>query len=121
MLLYIFNKKYQQLKVCSITFFLYLFQFFNNILNYFCNFFLSISGFFFELFFNTGFIYDNKINKSVIKIIKLYFYFNYFKINKFCNNVFNSIVNNYYASDFYIKNSKIMSFGSLNQFKIFKL
>jgi hypothetical protein len=48
-------------------------------------------------------------------------YFVYKQSNKFNNNFFYSNINNYYLSDFYTKNSKVMSFSSLKKYKIFKL
>jgi hypothetical protein len=70
-----------------------------------------------ELFFNIAYINNYKKNLLFNTCIN----FKYYKINKFCNTFFNSVVNNYYISDFYTKNSKVMSFSSLKKYKIFKI
>ena len=92
-----------------------LIKYFNNIINYFCNFFLTFSGFLMELFYNIA--YNN--NKFIL--FNTFIYYKFFQISKFCNTFFNSVVNNYYISDSYTKNSKVMSFSSLKKYKIFKL
>ena len=74
-----------------------------KIVSYYCNFFLSSNFFNFELFYQTG--YNNKklLNKKYNDLIIFFYGF-----NKFQNTLFNTFINNYYASDFYVKNSKIM-------------
>ena len=69
-----------------------------------------------ELFYNLGFNLNTKNNVYNSNIIII----NKIKC-KFFNNVFHSFINNYYISDFYTKNSKIMSFSSLTKYRIFKL
>lgn len=118
-LLTIFNKKKQILKVCSIYFFINIIKFFNNIVNFFCNFFLSFNSFLIELFYYTAFM-DNFKDQLSSDYNHSYNY-NYNQSVKFYNNYFNSIINNYYISDFYTRNSKVMSFSSLKKYKIFKL
>ena len=118
-LLNICNKKKLILKFCSIFFFLNILKFLDKFLNYFCNFFLSFSGFIIILFYNTAFIIEGLQQFRVIK--EVFNIFLYKNILKFSNNFFNSIINNYYISDFFLKNSKVMSFSSLSKYKIFKL
>ena len=87
-----------------------------NVLSYYCNFFLSSNFFNFELFYHTA--YNNKklLNKKYSGYISFFYGF-----NKFQNTLFNSFINNYYASDFYVKNSKIMSFCALKKYRIFRI
>jgi NADH-quinone oxidoreductase chain G len=114
----LFNKKKQILKICSIFFYIKVINYFYKIVNYFCNFFLSFSSFLMELFYFTAYHMESYKN---FKVDNVYDYFYYLKVTKFNNNYFNSIINNYYISDFYTKNSKVMSFSSLKKYKIFKL
>lgn len=92
-------------------------KFFNNIINYYCNFFLSITNYYTELFYNVGFNFKNmdKIIYNINIIIALN------NKLKFLNSFFNSYINNYYISDFFTRNSKTMSFSSLKKYRIFKL
>jgi hypothetical protein len=115
-LLNIYNKKKQVLKIYLFINFYKIIKHFINLINYYCNFSLTFSKFMFELFYNTGFI------NSVKLINKTRFFLNYFNSsNKFQNSFFNSYINNYYLSDFYTKNSKIMSYSSLKKYRIFKI
>jgi hypothetical protein len=117
-LLTLFNKKKQILRMCSIFFYINIIKYFNKIINFFCNFFLSFSSFLMELIFYIAFKDDFKIYKIKLDCTSD---FAYKQIVKFNNNYFNSLINNYYISDSYTKNSKIMSFSSLKKYKIFKL
>jgi hypothetical protein len=114
-LLNIFNKKKQIIKTNYFLQFYKLTKYFLNIIDYHCNFFLSIKTFLIELFYNLGSNLNTKNKLYSISII-------YNKIKcKFFNNVFHGFINNYYISDFYTKNSKIMSFSSLTKYRVFKL
>jgi hypothetical protein len=115
-LLNLFNKKKNLLKVFHFIIIYKILKYFVNILNYFCNFFLSIEVFFNELFYNTAYYNKKLLNTKYNDFI----FFNY-GISKFYNSLFNTFINNYYASDFYVKNSKIMSFCALKRYRIFKI
>lgn len=94
-------------------------KYFYKYINYYCNFFLSIQIFYKELFFNIGYIENNKYTYTYD--LKKIFNKNYNMVFKFSNTVFNNFVNNYYIIDFYSKNSKTMSFSSLKKYRVFKL
>ena len=115
-LLNLCNKKKHLLKVSYFINFYQIIKYLSTVLNYYCNFFLSSENFNFELFYYTG--YNKKLlyNKKYKDFL---FFFNGY--NKFQNTFFNSFINNYYASDFYLKNSKIMSFSALKKYRIFKI
>ena len=115
-LLNICNKKKQILKIYLFIYFYKINKYFIDLINYYCNFFLSISSFLIELFYNTGYVNQKDIKKVNNLYISLYF-----KINKVYNTLFNSFVNNYYLSDFYTKNSRVMSSSSIKQYLIFKI
>jgi NADH-quinone oxidoreductase chain G len=114
-LLNLYNKKNNNLIYYNYIYFLKIIKYFMNILNYFCNFFLSLNKFYIEFYYFTGFFL--KLNKNNISFSKLILFFKL----KFINSIFNTFINNYYSTDFYLKNSKIMSFSSLFKNKIFKL
>jgi NADH-quinone oxidoreductase chain G len=114
-LLNLYNKKNNNLIYYNYIYFLKIIKYFMNILNYFCNFFLSLNKFYIEFYYFTGFFF--KLNKNNISFYKLILFFKL----KFINSIFNTFINNYYSTDFYLKNSKIMSFSSLFKNKIFKL
>jgi len=79
---------------------------------------MTINKFFIEFFYFKGFIYNNKehdtSDNSLIQCIL-------FNVIKFVNSLFNRYTNNYYNTDFYIKNSKVMAFSALKQYIIFKI
>ena len=114
-LLNLYNKKNNNIIFYSFKNFFKIIRYFINIVNYYCNFFLSLSKFYVNFFYFTG--YSIKINKNNFNLIKL----NYFYNLKFSNNIFNRFINNYYSMDFFLKNSKVMSFCSLYKNKIFKI
>jgi hypothetical protein len=114
-LLNLYNKKNNNLIFYKFIKFYKITKYFINLVNYFCNFFLSISKFYIEFFYFIGFLVNN--NKNNIIFVKLNIFYNL----KFMNNIFNRFINNYYSMDFFLKNSKIMSFSSLYKNRIFKL
>jgi hypothetical protein len=91
-------------------------KYISKILNYYCNFFLSSENFSFELFYHTGYSKKKLVNKKYKDFL---FFINGYK--KFQNTLFNTFINNYYASDFFLKNSKIMSFCALKRYRIFRI
>ena len=115
-LLNIFNKKKNILKVSYFIKFYQVFKYLIKILSYYCNFFLSSNFFNSELFYHTA--YNNKklLNKKYNDSI--FFSYGYSKLQ---NTLFNAFINNYYASDFFVKNSKTMSFCALKKYRIFKI
>ena len=115
-LLNLFNKKKTLLKISYFINFYQILKYLVNVLNYYCNFFLSNKIFNIELFYSTVYNYKKLLNRKYDN-----FNFNTYGYNKFQNTLFNSFINNYYASDFYTKNSKIMSFSALKKYKIFKI
>jgi len=112
----IYNKKKNILNFFLFFFFNKIKKYFKNLLDYFCNFFLSLDKFFLEFFFITAF---KKISNKILSesIIILSFIFTKVKI---INNIFNLFINNYYSTDFFLKNSKVMSYCSLKKYTIFK-
>jgi len=92
-----------------------IFSFFIKLINYFCNFFYTLEEFFINFFFYYGYKKKNLINinnnDSQFSIILN----NIFK-NKFLNILFNRSINNYYFSDFVVKNSKVMSLSALKTY-----
>lgn len=112
----LFNKKKNLLKVHFFAKFYQILKYLIKILNYYCNFFLSSNFFNYELFYQTAYTNKKLLNKKYDDNI---FYFVGF--NKFQNTLFNTFINNYYASDFYVKNSKVMSFCALKKYRIFKI
>lgn len=115
-LLNLFNKKKNILKVSYLVNFYQILKYLVKVLSYYCNFFLSSNFFNYELFYQTAYNSKNSLNKKYNDYI---FYFYGFK--KFHNILFNTFINNYYASDFFVKNSKIMSFCALKKYRIFKI
>jgi hypothetical protein len=113
-LLNIFNKKIQNIKIYSFIKFFKILKYFLNIIDYFCNFFLSIQQFLMILYYNIA--YKNNNNSYNVNIIL----FDTGK-HKFINTLFNLFVNNYYIMDFYTKNSKIMASSASKQYNIFKI
>jgi hypothetical protein len=112
----IYNKKKNILKYSFFFFFNKIKKYFKYLLNYFCNFFLSLDKFFFEFFFSSG---NNKLSKNILSDFIIISNFISFKVKIF-NNIFNLFINNYYSTDFFLKNSKIMSYCSLKKYTIFK-
>lgn len=108
------NNKKINFNFNNLNYFLLIIKFFKNLINYLCNFYISLKLFFIEFFYYIGFV---SININIkLYIITLYNYFNL----KFLNTIFNLFINNYYSIDFYTKNSKIMSFSALKKFIIYK-
>jgi len=91
--------------------------YFKDLLNNLLNYFLVLDNFFYEFFFYTGFL--NLKNIVIINNynIKL---FNNFSNFKLLNNLFNLYINNYYLADFFLQNSRIMSYCSLKKYIIYK-
>jgi len=115
-LLNLYNKKNNSLVLYDFVKFYKIIKFFTSLINYFCNFFLSISKFYVDFFYFTGFL-SNGRNRSNIIFVRLSIFNNF----KFMSNIFSRFINNYYSMDFFLKNSKIMSFCALHKNKIFRL
>src|SRR5580692_2606598 len=111
-MLNLYNKKNNNLIFSNFIQFYKIIKYFISLVNYFCNFFLSISKFYIEFFYFSGYL--AKLNKSNVDFIDLNIFYNL----KFTNTMFNRFVNNYYSMDFFLKNSKIMSFCALYKDKI---
>lgn len=116
-LLNLYNKKNNNLIFYNLKYFIKIIKYFISHINYFCNFFLSLSKFYLEFFYFSGLLNNNYKNNIIF--IKLNLFFNL----KLANNIFNTFINNYYSMDFFLKNSKIMSFCASRKninFKIYK-
>ena len=111
-LLNLYNKKNNNLIFYNFKKFFKIIKYFFNYIDYICNFFLSLIKFYMNFFFFIGFLNKNKNNNINIKLNNVF-------CLKFMNNIFNKFINNYYSMDFYLKNSKIMSFCALYKNKIF--
>jgi hypothetical protein len=112
----LFNKKKNLLKIFLFYNFYKILKYFIKVLNYYCNFFLSSNFFNYELFYQTAYTNKKVLNKKYNDYI-----FYPFGFNKFQNTLFNTFINNYYASDFFVKNSKIMSFCALKRYRVFRI
>lgn len=112
-LLRIYNRKKSILKYFFFFKFNTIIIYFYKIINYNCNFFLTLEDFFLNFFFFYG--YKKKFIKQNNELIfsKL---LNNFYNNKFLNTLFNRFINNYYSSDYFLKNSKIMSFCAIKTY-----
>lgn len=95
-----------------------IFKFFIKIINYFCNFFFTLDDFFLNFFFFFGYkkkniinLYNNDLQFSLILD-------NTFKV-KFLNTLFYRSINNYYFSDFFLRNSKVMSLSAIKTYITF--
>lgn len=115
-LLNLFNKKKNLLKIFYFSNFYKILKYLIKVLNYYCNFFLSSNFFNYELFYQTAYTNKKVLNKKYNDYI-----FYSFGFNKFQNTLFNTFINNYYASDFYVKNSKVMSFCALKKYRVFRI
>jgi len=113
-LINLYNKKNNNLIFYNFVKFYKIIKYFIKFISYFCNFFLSISKFYIEFFYYYGYLV--KFNRNNIIFIKLNIFYNL----KFMNNIFSRFINNYYSVDFFLKNSKVMSFSALYKNKIFK-
>lgn len=112
----IYNKKKNILKASLFFYFNKIKKYFKILLDYFCNFFLSLDKFFLEFFYISAYKnLSNIIYRDSILVISYIFS----KV-KIYNNLFNLFINNYYSTDFFLKNSKIMSYCSLKKYTIFK-
>ena len=114
-LLNLYKKKNIKLKIYYFINFYNILNYFKFILNYFCNFYLILNKFYLEFFYFTGYIHNITNNNKNI-LFKLEFYHNV----KILNNILFRFINNYYNTDFLIRNSKVMSFSSLKKYIIFK-
>jgi hypothetical protein len=114
-LMHLYNKKNNSLVFYDFVKFYRVIKYFISLISYFCNFFLSISKFYIEFFYFVGYL--TKLSVIDVVVVKLNKFYNF----KFTNNIFNRFVNNYYSMDFFLKNSKVMSFSALYKYKIFKL
>lgn len=114
-LLRIYNKKKNILKFFFFKYNLIICYFY-KVINYTCNFFLTLEDFFINFFFYYG--YKKKIIKKNNYITLFPLLYHYF-VNKFLNTVFNRYINNYYSNDYFLKNSKIMSFCAIKTYNKF--
>ena len=87
-------------------------------IDYFCNFFFTLDDFYINFFYFYGYK-----NRSTIELYKNDLEFSkildHFYIYKFFNTLFYRIVNNYYFSDFFLRNSKVMSLTALSMYSKF--
>ena len=115
-LLKIYNKKKNILKYFFFNKNNLILNYFFNIINYNYNYNLTIENFFSSFFYFFGYK-----NKSIKQNNDLFFcnILDYYYYNKFLNTLFNRYINNYYSSDFFSKNSKIMSFCAIKTYTKF--
>jgi hypothetical protein len=119
-LLKIYNKKKNILNLTFFFKFNFIFQFFIKIINYICNFFFTLEDFFINFFFFYGYKkkYILQLQNNDLQFTMIINKFLFFK-NKFLNTLFFRNINNYYASDFFLRNSKIMSLSAIKTYTIF--
>lgn len=93
-------------------------MFFFNLIDYFCNFFFVLDEFFIHFFFFYGYkkkysvkLHDNDLELS--KNVSCFFF------NKFFNTLFYRVINNFYSSDFFLRNSKVMSLSAIKTYSTF--
>lgn len=116
-LLKIYNKKKNILNFFFYYKFNYILNFFIKIIDYFCSFFFVLDDFFINFFFFYGYkkkkieLGNNDLQFSII--------INSFFKNKFLNTLFCRVINNYYSSDFFLRNSKVMSLTALKMYSKF--
>jgi hypothetical protein len=114
-LMNLYNKKNNSLIFYDFVKFYRVIKHFVSLVSYFCNFFLSISKFYIEFFYFAGHLTKFSVTNVVVALLNMFYNF------KFMNNIFSRFVNNYYSMDFFLKNSKVMSFSALHKYKVFKL
>lgn len=114
-LLKIYNKKKNILNYFFFVKYNLIFNFFSNIIDYFCSFFFTLEDFFSNFFYFYGYknkylidVCNNDLDFSLILT-------NNFNI-KFHNTNFYRYVNNYYANDFFLRNSKVMSLSAIKTY-----
>jgi hypothetical protein len=117
-LLKIYNKRKNFLNFSFFNKSKFIFKFFLKIIDYFCNFFFTLDDFYINFFFFYGYKNRNTIElyKNDLDFSKI---LDHFYINKFLNTLFYRIVNNYYFSDFFLRNSKVMSLTALSMYSKF--
>lgn len=113
-LLHTFNKNTKKIKTTYYIQFFKIIRYFINIIDYVCNFYISLQ--LFLMHFHVKFHYD-RLNKSYNDSVVLKASGKY----KFINTLFNLFINNYYIMDFYTRNSKTMASSASTQYNIFKL
>jgi hypothetical protein len=115
-LLRIYNKKKNILKYFFFNKYNRIINYFYKIINYNCNFFLTLEDFFLNFFFYYG--YKKKLIEPNNNLIFSNILNSFYK-NKMLNTLFNRYINNYYSSDYFLKNSKIMSFCAIKTYTKF--
>ena len=111
----IYNKKKN---ILNFSFFFklnFILTFFENLINYNCNYFFTLEEFFINFFFYYGYKkkYIIKLQRNELdfsSILKSCFKY------KFINTLFYRAINNYYFNDYFLKNSKIMSLTAIKTY-----
>jgi hypothetical protein len=107
----VYNKTFNICKFSILKNFYLYYSYFKNWVQSVCTFFYVLNDFVKELFFYTSVVsIQSCISTLVFFNIKLFYNL------KFVNSNFFRFINNYYSSDFFLKNSKIMSLCSLKTF-----
>jgi NADH-quinone oxidoreductase subunit G len=117
-LLKIYNKKKNILNFFFYYKFFFISKFFIKMVDYFCNFFFILDDFFVNFFYYYGYKkkYIIELNNNDLQFSTIIDY--YFK-NKFLNTLFYRIINNYYSSDYFLRNSKVMSLTAIKMYSKF--
>ena len=117
-LLKIYNKKKYILNFFFYYKFNFILKFFIKIIDYFCNFFFSLDDYFINFFFFFGYKkkYINELYNNDLQFSNIIDY--YFKC-KFLNTIFYRTINNYYSTDFFLRNSKVMSLTAIKTYAKF--
>lgn len=114
--LFVYLKQVKLDNFSKLSNFYFIMSFFSNVINYKCQIFMNLDLFLIRLKFLTGLNLNFKLDLIVpyllIKLNKIQV------INKFCNGLFNKSIQNYYSTDVFTRNSKVMSLCSLKSLNL---
>lgn len=102
--LFILKKKLIKNNFSIVPLFFYVFNFFYSIINYSCSFFYS--------FYSLNNYIKRYISVNSVNLNFLNFFFINNNVNIIINSLFTKSIVNYYSSDVFCKNSKVMSICS---------
>jgi hypothetical protein len=109
----LFNRVRGVIKSCILENLYFYYKKFEKMAIFLCLFFFSLTDFYLEIFFYNAFLLKSVLCKVfLIGNLKTQFMFKFINLNFFRN------INNYYSSDFFLKNSKIMSLCALKTYPL---
>lgn len=113
--LFIYLKQVKLDNFSKLSNFYFIMSFFSNIISYKCQMFMNLDLFLNRLNFISGLNSNFKLDLNVPYLIKLT---NNHLINKICNGLFVKSIQNYYSTDVFTRNSKVMSLCSLKSLNL---